>query len=678
MPEIEAITPYEMGMARLAESGLNGADAKLLGLKFLTAEQTTALDASFSARPSMQLPYFDSAGKPTGFYRIRYLGKADGFEGLVAKPRRYAQAPGTQPELYLSPKIQWKKKHTKQLSSLWITEGELKAAAACACEITTIGLGGVWSWQSKKAGIDLLPALKEFLWDGRDVYLAFDSDLRTNPQVLRALLALSNKLTSLGAKIFMVEIPDGRDSIRQGLDDFIVKYKSLDSQHKALATLAAEAIPFSVSYELWALNAEVAFVKDPGLIVLIDSGQTMSHSDFVNAQYSNRLYKETGFDKAGQPTMALKPIAPAWMKWPARAELCGMTYAPGEDKVTKGRLYNGWTGWGCEPRRGDFSPWRKLLDYMFAKEPAARAWFEQWAAYPLQYPGAKLYTAVVIWGAQGVGKSLTGGTFQKIYGKNFAVITDKELESSFNDWSINKSFIVGEDVVSAENRKSSADILKFMITREEVRIEKKFQPSYVVPDRMNWYFSSNHPDAFLLEDTDRRFFVHEAPSVPMPQEFYSAYGKWLEEGGASALFHHLLRLDLTGFDPKARAMETAAKLAMMRDSKSDLGTWVHQLKEDPASVLRIGSVTIGHDLFTTTRLLALYDPEGKHKATANGLGRELKRAGFRQVDSGKLVYTQVGGQRYYAVRNAAKWLAAKAKDIQVHLNAGIEPKEKKY
>ncbi|MFZ0630231.1 MAG: hypothetical protein WA374_09135 [Acidobacteriaceae bacterium] len=36
-------------------------------------------------------------------------------------------------------------------------------------------------------------------------------------------------------------------------------------------------------------------------------------------------------------------------------------------------------------------------------------------AYPLQYPGTKLYSAVVLWTAQqGVGKSLLGYTMQQI------------------------------------------------------------------------------------------------------------------------------------------------------------------------------------------------------------------------------------------------------------------------
>jgi hypothetical protein len=120
---------------------------------------------------------------------------------------------------------------------------------------------------------------------------------------------------------------------------------------------------------------------------------------------------------------------------------------------------------------------------------------------------------------------------------------------------------------------------------------------------------------------------------------------------------------------------------MMRDSKSDIGIWVQQLREDPDSILRIGEVQINLDLFTTKRLLALYDSDGKTRVTANGLGREMKRAGFRQAFDGKVI--RVGSKsvdRYYVVRNTEKWLRAGLKEIQVHLEVKPEPtdKQKKY
>lgn len=35
--------------------------------------------------------------------------------------------------------------------------------------------------------------------------------------------------------------------------------------------------------------------------------------------------------------------------------------------------------------------------HIFRNDSESREWFEQWVAYPLQYPGSKLYSAVVLW-----------------------------------------------------------------------------------------------------------------------------------------------------------------------------------------------------------------------------------------------------------------------------------------
>jgi len=97
---------------------------------------------------------------------------------------------------------------------------------------------------------------------------------------------------------------------------------------------------------------------------------------------------------------------------------------------------------------------------------------------------------------------------------------------------------------------------------------------------------------------------------------------------------------------------------MISDVKSDLGAWVAKLVSAPDVLLRIGKVPIEGDLFTNKQLLDVYDPDGRTKTTANGLGRELRRAGVPQVLDGKPVRTVDGQDRFYVIRNKAKWVGA--------------------
>jgi hypothetical protein len=193
--------------------------------------------------------------------------------------------------------------------------------------------------------------------------------------------------------------------------------------------------------------------------------------------------------------------------------------------------------------------------------------------------------------------------------------------------------------------------------------------SYVVPDCINYFFTANHPDSFFLEDDDRRFFIHEVQVAPLEEDFYKEYELWLETDGAAAVFDYLLKLELGDFNPAAPAFRTAAKERMIANVQSDLATWVRQLLMNPDYILRVGDVKLSSDLYTAKELLQLYQPHGGGQLTANGLGRELARAGVQQVARGMQLRLKDGSQgRYYAIRNATTWLGKQPKECAAHID----------
>ena len=279
-----------------------------------------------------------------------------------------------------------------------------------------------------------------------------------------------------------------------------------------------------------------------------------------------------------------------------------------------------------------------------------------------------MYTSVVIHGRRhGTGKSLIGYTLGQIYGKNFVEISQGDLHGAFNEWAEGKQFVLGDDV-TGPNKRQEADVLKKMITQRKMRINAKYVPSYEVPDCINYYFTSNHPDSFFLEDDDRRAFIHEVQVGPLSEEFYVEYDLWLVTGGAEAVFHYLLNLDLDGFNPAAPAFYTKAKDRMISDGQSDLGAWVRHLITSPEYILKVGEIKVTRDLFTNKELMAFYDPIGRTPVTANGLGRELRRAGILQVCEGTPIKLSDGSvDRYYAVRNFDKWNNSTIAEVKKYL-----------
>ena len=644
----------ELLKTKLQESNISIEDAKKFGIEYLPKETVKKI-TSYSA-PAIKIQYFDITGKKINFYRLRYLEIPTSFGKKIGK---YTQPKGSANYLYFPPNIDWGQVANDVEVPTYITEGEFKAIAAAKLGFACIGLPGVSSWKSKKV---LKPILNEFSlidWQKRQVFLVFDSDLSSNLQVQSALISLARELTDMGAIPYIIYLPALPEAslLKVGLDDYL-KYRGYENFLK----LTTVAEPFNLTAELWALNEEVVYIKDPGMVVVRKTHQKISPHSFKEHAYSNRHYYILSEDK-----MMKKKAAPAWLEWPQRAELKRFVYSPGQGRITAKKEYNIWDGWKVEPVKGSIEPWKKLLDFIFKGEQKEREWFEKWCAIQFQQPGIKLFTAVVMWGIhQGTGKSLIGYTLGEIFGKNSIEIQQAHLHDERNDWAENKQFVIGDEITGSDKR-VDADRLKNLITQKQIRINAKYIPAYNIDDCINYYFTSQHPDAFFLEDNDRRFFIHEVRQAPLTFEFYKTYETWLyKENGPSHLFYHFINMNIKDFSPTARALTTASKQDMVYIGKSDLGEWVHRLKNNPDEILQLNNARLKGDLWTTQQLLALYDPEQRTRVTANGMGRELRRAGYRSLP---IANTNTGNKRLYPIRNLEKWLKSDHKEVVKHYNS---------
>jgi Family of unknown function (DUF5906) len=319
-------------------------------------------------------------------------------------------------------------------------------------------------------------------------------------------------------------------------------------------------------------------------------------------------------------------LGDAWLRSPVRRQHRDVVYEPGEALIFDDSV-NLWCGWGCHPVAGDIEPWKKLLDFVFGEDMVSRSWFESWAAYPVQYPGAKLNCAVVIWSArQGVGKTLIGETIGTIYGRdNFQTISAAELHGAFNGWAKRCQFVLGEENASSDHRADS-NRLKHMITGDTIQVNEKYQPAIALKNRLNFLFTSNHPDAFFLETFDRRFFVWEIPAERLPDEFYADFVDWRDNrGGSEALFDHFRTLDLSEFNPKAAAPMTKAKQEMIDTSRSDLERWLCELRDD----CELAVTLLGREIVTLDDLVVTYNRRGGAKVNTTSVGKALHRLGNR-------------------------------------------------
>lgn len=593
-------------VAKLKDSGIDYQVAvKKLRMCPLTGnEAKTKIPGLSQYRGLIKIPYFNMEGKETNFCRVRYLEEYAGFE----KFRKYDQPKGSKgTHIYWVPGCDWKSVAANTEEIVWFTEGEFKAVAGFLNDLAVIGLGGVDSFRGKDTA--LAEELLKFNWKGRTVFIAYDSDALINPNIVRAENRLADALTAEGALPRIVRLPHvALKGDKTGLDDYLMAKDASSLIH--LATTGAEE--YEKAAAIHKLAEEVVYIKEPDIVYELATGFKMDSTRFRNSYYANRIHYEL-VGKSKVPTST----AAAFMKARCRPELRSFTFAPGKELVV-GNQANLWRGNPVEAKKGDVSLWHRLMQTLFlGKEKEALHWFERWVAYPLQHPGYKLKTAVLIWGGQGTGKSFAGELISAMYGGLDLYSTEfknSELSSDYNDWAESKQFAIGEEiVVNTIERNSISEQLKTLITGEKIMIHKKFLNRFPLPNCMNIMVVSNHTVPLKLEADDRRYFVLNVGGGQVPAELYKPLKEFKKnEAGIAALYHYFLTLPLGDFDPDASAYKTADREELIEGGGSALDNWCRQLKTDPDAVLTYNNIALPrYHLYTADDLYKIFSDQQK-------------------------------------------------------------------
>jgi hypothetical protein len=168
--------------------------------------------------PALYCPSYDFAGRILPQMRpdhpppdCKYMTPAGGRYCLDVHPRiRHLLSEVTTPLLVTE---------GLKKSDAWISRG------GCALAIT-----GVWMWRTAKRVDPKQPPLPDWdhiALDGRRVYICFDSDAMTKPEVHAAMKAMRKFLRSRGADVWIVYLPEGEDGEKVGLDDYLAQGHSL-------------------------------------------------------------------------------------------------------------------------------------------------------------------------------------------------------------------------------------------------------------------------------------------------------------------------------------------------------------------------------------------------------------------------------------------------------------------
>lgn len=225
---------------------------------------------------------------------------------------------------------------------------------------------------------------------------------------------------------------------------------------------------------------------------------------------------------------------------------------PGEIVTEEGLTYlNTYTPAQVSRQKGDITPFNELLTLLL---PIAhdRTILLAYMAACVQYPGVKFQWAPLLQGVEGNGKSFLARSVSKAVGERYTHYPNaRDLDSKFTGWMENKLFIVVEEIRTSD-RITILEALKPLITNPRMEIQAKGQNQYTGDNRANYFLCSNHKDAILKTQRDRRYCVFYAAQQEfedlerdgMTESYFSGLYGWAETGGWAKISEYLLSCDI--------------------------------------------------------------------------------------------------------------------------------------
>jgi hypothetical protein len=596
-----------------------------------------------AAVPGYLIIFRGPDGKLTGFERQRNLSGKGGKELQKAATGSHVYFPVIEG-------VDWQK--LAPGSVIYICESVIKTMRTVKEGVNAIGINGCSAFKSTKTGqFQILDDFRRIDWKRLNLTarILFDSNVRDNPRVMYASLALAYQFSALGAQVDMIKLPHAISGEQQGIDDY------LEAGEK-FGDLATEKIPYIEV--LGEFNERYAWMRHPSGILDLEDNVLLNRRDWLEGEVVDRkMLIKVAEGKSGKETDKVVPMGREWMEWPHRRKYKGWEFVPGQDTDLPNGKRNLWLGWGCDSCQGDVTYLYELLYSVFNGDWKKIGRFLQWLAWPVVNPGGKMHHAWVLWGVKWGGKTLVGLVMKRIYGNGWRLVDDKALHGNFNQWQIGCQFAVLDEAVATDAR-PDANMMKMLITQSDVNIRSKNVKEYTLTAHDNFLIASNSPRAVSIEGDERRYEVHEVTRM-IDHDLAKRIYEWaMSDEGAAALRYHLENdIDLSNFDPVDRAKGSEALEDMKRADWSDLD-WEAHYAVELAREAGKGNGICGENLIRVDRLMAVIEEKlGKRSYTA--LSNSLLKQGAKPLKV-RIKSRNIHGERndysVWAVDHHSHWL----------------------
>ena len=306
-----------------------------------------------------------------------------------------------------------------------------------------------------------------------------------------------------------------------------------------------------------------------------------------------------------------------WKRHPDSKVCVDFTYKPNDPnrfvKVSKKLMINVFEKHDLVPdKKVDTDIFWALLKHVIPHEKE-RNHFLDWYAYPLQYPGHKIRSAIILQSDEfQLGKGSLFDLHRDMLGHNN---TRKiELAEALDK---GKGYLINAQTVLIDEAKSSGswsekaqliNTLKTIITEGTIGVRQLYKEYSEQDTCTNYWINTNYKDAFPLPYNEVRYWVYFSPAKRNQQMLDEFHLQRLQGNLAAGVMEELMERDLSKFNPLAPAPHTVYRDEMCQLADRPLNDFVKEAYDQ-------GVHPFDRDMVTTVELFDYLKREKRMKVT---------------------------------------------------------------
>jgi|GEM_PF-1058997 len=244
-------------------------------------------------------------------------------------------------------------------------------------------------------------------------------------------------------------------------------------------------------------------------------------------------------------------------------------------KGTTKNYLNLWQGIAIiPPKKGDWSGIEIFLFKIICNGNKVYYYYLiKYLAHAIQRPWEKPGVIIIMLGGQGIGKGTLAYILRMIWASAFLQVHDMSAVTGTFNASLEASLVVFLDEAFFVGDRRGSDRLKSLSTEPVLTINQKNQPMRQINSCHRFIIATNATHVKHTERDDRRDFTLRVSEAWKGQsDKWKALYQHIDNGGAEAMVHDLMHMDLSDFDVRQKP-QTAELLNQKLQSLSPTEQW---------------------------------------------------------------------------------------------------------